>query len=177
MGLGGGVCNIELYTVHRTFFCLYKLLLVPNRINFGYMHYTSGTYRWQESVSFAEDCFVLPTAKETIVLPTKKKRKSNFMMMAFTDKSTYQSLLEESDEEESSRAERRQQQQKQRARRISGTTIAFCLQTLLFLVIIVVGYQWTQQQVHRAKRLCGQIIYCQFTSPKICCDGRLKSWF
>ncbi|EMF16115.1 uncharacterized protein SEPMUDRAFT_106274 [Sphaerulina musiva SO2202] len=38
-------------------------------------------------------------------------------------------------------------------------TIAFCLQTLLFLVIIVVGYQSTQQQVHRAKRLCGQIIY------------------
>lgn len=55
------------------FFCLYKLLLVPNRINFGYMHYTSGTYRWQESVSFAEDCFVLLTAEETIVLPTKKK--------------------------------------------------------------------------------------------------------
>lgn len=148
-------------------------------MNFGYMHCTSGTYRWRQSVPFTEDFSVLLTAKEIIVLPTKKRKSTlvDFMMMAFTDKSTYQSLLEESDGEESPRAERWQQQQEQRARRISRTTIAFCLQTLLFLVIIVVGYQWTQQQVHRAKRLCGQIIYCQFTSPKICCDGRLKSWF
>lgn len=148
-------------------------------MNFGYMQYTSGTCRWGQSVPFTEDCLVLLTAKEIIVLPTKKRKSTlvDFMMMAFTDKSTYQSLLEESDGEEYPRAERRQQQQEQRARRISGTTIAFCLQTLLLLVIIVVGYQWTQQQVHRAKRLCGQIIYCQFTSPKICCDDRLKPWF